>query len=130
MMILLVLLGGAVTGGGLFQEMSWSVVVFALLTIFIVRPIIGWISLLGTPQATDEKAVISFFGIRGLGSVYYLAYGLGHATFEVPHLLWSTIGLVILMSVILHGATVTPVMRRLDHGRKRRAIVQPHQLGT
>jgi NhaP-type Na+/H+ or K+/H+ antiporter len=66
----------------------------------------------------DEKAVIAFFGIRGLGSAYYLAYGLGVATFERPDLLWSALGLVILISVVLHGATVTPVMRYLDRRRK------------
>jgi sodium/hydrogen antiporter len=62
---------------------------------------------------------VAFFGIRGLGSVYYLAYGLGRAPFEKPDLLWGTIGLVILISVFLHGATVTPAMRYLDRRRKR-----------
>jgi NhaP-type Na+/H+ or K+/H+ antiporter len=120
MMILLVLFGGAITGGGLFQAISFEVVVYALLAIFIVRPLCGWISLLGRDQCFDEKAVISFFGIRGLGSAYYLAYGLGHAKFEQPDLLWSTTGLIVLISILLHGVTVTPVMRYLDRQRQKR----------
>jgi NhaP-type Na+/H+ or K+/H+ antiporter len=80
----------------------------------------AWISLAGSPQCADEKAVISFFGIRGLASAYYLAYALNHESFESPDLLWSTIGFVVLTSIVLHGATITPVMRYLD-GRNARS---------
>jgi NhaP-type Na+/H+ or K+/H+ antiporter len=117
MMILLVLFGGAISGGGLLREVTWAVVLFVVLTIFLVRPLIGWISLAGRDQPADEKAVISFFGILGLGSAYYLAYGLGHASFEQPNLLWGAVGLVMLCSIVLHGVTVTPVMRHLDRRR-------------
>ena len=123
MMMLLVLFGGAVADGGLFRAVSFEVVVYALLAVFLVRPLSGWISLLGRDQALDEKAVISFFGIRGLGSAYYLAYGLGHAKFEQPDLLWSTTGLIVLISILLHGTTVTPVMRYLDRQRQKRGDV-------
>jgi NhaP-type Na+/H+ or K+/H+ antiporter len=119
MMILLVLFGGAISGGGLFQEVTWAAVLFAVLTIFLVRPIIGWISLAGRDQPADEKVVIAFFGIRGLGTGYYLAYSLGAASFEQPNLLWSAAGLIVLGSIILHGVTVTPVMRHLDRRRQR-----------
>ncbi len=119
MMVLLVAFGGAVGAGGLFQGLGWNVVAFALVVIFLVRPVAGWISLAGAPHPAGEKAVIVFFGIRGLGSAYYLAYGLGHAQFEEPDLLWSAIGLVMLISIFLHGATVTPAMRHLDRRRKR-----------
>jgi NhaP-type Na+/H+ or K+/H+ antiporter len=84
MMILLVIFGGAITSGALFEPVSWSVVLFALVTIFLIRPLVGWVSLAGSSLPNDEKTVISFFGIRGLGSAYYLAYGLGHAPFEAP----------------------------------------------
>jgi NhaP-type Na+/H+ or K+/H+ antiporter len=114
MMILLVILGGAVVAGGLLRALTIEGVLFALIAIFIVRPLCGWLSLLGSNAATDEKAVISFFGIRGLGSAYYLAYGLNHGKFENPDLLWSVMGLTVLLSVTLHGVTVTPVMRWLD----------------
>ena len=123
MMMLLVLFGGAIADGGLFRAVSFEVVVYALLAVFLVRPLSGWISLLGRDQRLDEKAVISFFGIRGLGSAYYLAYGLGHAKFEQPDLLWSTTGLIVLISILLHGTTVTPVMRYLDRQRQKRGDV-------
>jgi NhaP-type Na+/H+ or K+/H+ antiporter len=118
MMVLLVLLGGAMTGGNIFAALTWQGAVFAGLAIFVVRPLAGWISLMGTDPPAGEKWAISFFGIRGLGSVYYLAYALHQAKFDGADVLWSTTAFIILVSIVLHGVTVTPVMRRLDHRRK------------
>jgi NhaP-type Na+/H+ or K+/H+ antiporter len=120
MMILLVIFGGAISAGGLISEMSWSMILFACGAIFIVRPLFGWISLLGAKAPAAERAMISFFGIRGAGSAYYLAYALGMTSFEAPDRLWSATALVVLISVVLHGATATPLMRHLDGARARR----------
>jgi NhaP-type Na+/H+ or K+/H+ antiporter len=118
MMVLLVLLGGAMTGGDLLAALTWQAAAFGLLALFVVRPLAGWIGLIGTDPPFGEKAAISFFGIRGIGSIYYLAYALQHAKFDTGHLLWSTAGFIILVSIVLHGITVTPAMRRLDYRRK------------
>jgi NhaP-type Na+/H+ or K+/H+ antiporter len=118
MMVLLVLLGGAMTGAGLFDALTWEAVAFGVLALFLVRPLAGWIGLIGTDRPNDEKMAISFFGIRGIGSVYYLAYALQEGSFDKPDLLWSTTAFIILVSVVLHGVTVTPVMRQLDRRRK------------
>jgi NhaP-type Na+/H+ or K+/H+ antiporter len=118
MMVLLVLLGGATTGGNLLAALTWQAAAFGLLALFVVRPLAGWIGLIGTDPPPGEKAAISFFGIRGIGSIYYLAYALQHAKFDNGHLLWSTAGFIILVSIVLHGITVTPTMRRLDYRRK------------
>jgi NhaP-type Na+/H+ or K+/H+ antiporter len=119
MMILLVIFGGALAGGGLLAAMTWEVIAFAALAIFVVRPASGMIGLIGSPSPVSDRAVVSFFGIRGLGSFYYLAYGLGHGRFEDPDLLWSAVSLVVLVSIVLHGVTVTPVMRALDRSAGR-----------
>jgi NhaP-type Na+/H+ or K+/H+ antiporter len=124
MMALLVVFGGALTAGGLLDALSWEGVVFGLLAIFLVRPLSGFVGLAGSGCPRDERAVISFYGIRGLGSVYYIAYALHHAEFESPDTVWSTLAFVVLVSVLLHGATVTPVMRYLDR-RRERASDQP-----
>jgi NhaP-type Na+/H+ or K+/H+ antiporter len=123
MMVLLVLLGGAMTGADLFQALTWEAAAFAALAIFVVRPLAGWIGLLGTDRPPDEKMAISFFGIRGLGSIYYLSYALQKESFDNPALLWSVTGFIILVSIVLHGVTVTPVMRSLDRRRKVMAQV-------
>jgi len=55
--------------------------------------------------------------VRGIGSVYYLSYAAGHATFADERWLWSTIAFTIAMSVFLHGVTATPAMAWLDRVR-------------
>lgn len=114
MMVLLVFFGGMLVQGGLLAGLTWPEAGFAVIALFVVRPLAGWISLAGSGRPVLERGVIAFFGIRGLGSVYYLAYGINHGTFEREPALFSTLGLVILTSILLHGVTVTPMMRRLD----------------
>jgi sodium/hydrogen antiporter len=126
MMALLVVFGGALTDGDLFQALTWEAVVFGLLALFVVRPLSGWIGLLGTRCPFAERAVISVYGIRGLGSVYYLSYALQKGSFEAPDLLWSTLAFIVLVSILLHGATVTPVMHYLDW-RQTRGHTQPER---
>jgi sodium/hydrogen antiporter len=114
MMALLVCFGAAIAEGSIFAALSWPVILVSVLVIFLVRPLCGWIGLSGARMTRSEKAAISFFGIRGLGSFYYLAFALGEAEFEASQILWVTVCLIVLISVVLHGAAVTPVMRLLD----------------
>lgn len=121
MMVLLVCFGAAIAEGSIFDALSAPVMMVALLVIFLVRPLSAWIGLIGEPQPLREKAAIAFFGIRGLGSFYYLAFALGETEFDQPNILWVTVCLVVLVSIVLHGTTVTPAMRHLDRHRKGRA---------
>lgn len=113
MMLLLFVFGGAIAGG-LLASLSWPAVLFALLCLFVVRPAAGMIGLIGTGRPVHERAIISFFGIRGVGSFYYLAYALNRAAFDESELLWAVTGFIVLASIIVHGVTVTPVMRYFD----------------
>lgn len=117
MMVLLVVFGGMLSATGLLTHWDWRVLAFALVSIFVVRPLTAIVSLLGTGRPWGERAIVSFFGIRGLGSVYYLAYALNHHTFENPGRLWDALALVVLLSILLHGITVTPAMRWMDRRR-------------
>ncbi|WP_429595958.1 cation:proton antiporter [Sphingomonas zeicaulis] len=126
MMILLLLLGGAVVAG-LTQPIGWAEFAAALAILLLVRPLCGLLGLAGFPADKREKMMIAFFGIRGVGSVYYLAYGLNHFPFANGNRLWAIVGLVVLLSILLHGLTVTPMMRMLDqtHGRDPDAPIPP-----
>lgn len=114
MMVLLVLFGGMLTGGELLSDIGWTNVLVAALVLLVIRPVIGYLGLIGVDRPPLEKFVIAFFGIRGLGSVYYLAFGLNHGDFPMQHTLWETLGLIVLGSILIHGLTVTPVMRHLS----------------
>ena len=62
----------------------------------------------------SERFVIGLFGIRGIGSFYYLAYAVNHSALAEKEILWAVTGFVVMCSILVHGMTVTPVMNRLD----------------
>jgi NhaP-type Na+/H+ or K+/H+ antiporter len=117
MMVLLVCFGAAIGEGSIFGALSWPVVITSALILLVVRPLSGWVGLIGFPATPLEKGAIAFFGIRGLGSFYYLAFALGQAEFEGAKVLWVTVCFVVLSSIIMHGVLVTPVMRWLDRSQ-------------
>lgn len=118
MMVLLLLFGGALVDG-LLRPLVWQDWLAAFAIILLVRPIMGLVAMIGLKADTSEKLTLAFFGIRGVGSFYYVAYALNHARFDDGERLWAIVGLVALLSILLHGLTVTPIMRLLDriHGR-------------
>jgi NhaP-type Na+/H+ or K+/H+ antiporter len=70
--ILTVLFGGAIAMG-IFDSLTWQMGIFALLFVLVVRPVFGYLSLIGTDLQPKERFGICFFGIRGMGSFFYLA---------------------------------------------------------
>ena len=119
MLLVLVLFGGMIAAG-LLEALTWPAVLAGLAFLFVIRPVCGWIGLTGLPQPRTEKAVIAFFDIRGIGSFYYLAYALNHSTIDGADQLWALVGFVVLVSIVVHGITVTPLMKLLE-GRPKRA---------
>jgi NhaP-type Na+/H+ or K+/H+ antiporter len=120
--MLLLLFGGAVVSGVL-APLTWQAALAGLALIFVIRPLAGFLSLRGAPGRTAEHWVIAAFGIRGIGSFYYLSYAMTHAEFERVDLLWATVGFVVLVSVVIHGVAVTPIMRVLDRSNERTQTV-------
>ena len=118
MMVLLLLFGGALVSG-ILAPLQWIDVVIASLVLLVVRPAAGLAGLTNMKATWSEKFTLSVFGIRGVGSFYYLAYGTNHGLFMNADRLWAIVSLVVLFSILLHGLTVTPIMRGLDrsHGR-------------
>jgi sodium/hydrogen antiporter len=116
---LIVLLGGFVAASGL-ASLTWEGAAVALLLLLVIRPLTGWLAGLGGPAGPRERGVTAFFGIRGIGSLFYLAYALGQADFGVPaDELWAVVAFTVLASLVVHGVTATPVMARLDSLRDR-----------
>jgi len=112
--ILLLALGAAVVGG-LLSPVGVGAVLCTVLLLLVVRPFTGLIAQLGLRVPRRDKLTISFFGIRGIGSIYYLAHGLHEGNFATDaKVLWSVVGLVILTSIFLHGITSGPWMSRIE----------------
>ena len=114
--LLLVLLGGAVADGVL-SGLGWRGAIAGVLIVLVVRPVAGLLSMLRTSTPPGERTAIAFFGVRGIGSIYYLAYALEKADFADDQKLWAVVAFIVLVSVVLHGLTASPVIRRLDDWR-------------
>ncbi len=116
MMLLLVLFGGALANG-LLSSLTWTDALVGLAVVFVIRPIAGLIAMTGSDQPLRERLLLAFLGIRGVGSVYYLAYGINHGDFGNSERLWAVVGFIILLSIVVHGVTATPLLERLTHRR-------------
>lgn len=85
--------------------------VVAAALFFVVRPAATWVGLLGTPTTRAQRVLIAWLGIRGAGTLFYLAY----AAHERPSSV-TAIGdvalTVVVASIVLHGVTATPLLRR------------------
>jgi NhaP-type Na+/H+ or K+/H+ antiporter len=101
-----------VTGAMLaFNHVSAGTALFVLLFFVVVRPVSVWLGLLGAPVSRDQRLLISWFGIRGIGSIYYLMYALNQG---LPRPLAEPVIAVTLatvtVSIVVHGVSMTPLM--------------------
>ncbi|OWU84752.1 sodium:proton antiporter [Oceanicola sp. 22II-s10i] len=109
--ILLVLLGSLMPL--LWSELDWrhSLIGFGLL--LVIRPLAGWLGLLGSGLKGGARWLTAFYGVRGIGSVYYLAYASGHIEFANDRALWALVVHVIFASTVIHGLTARSAVRRI-----------------
>ena len=110
--VLLLWFGGQLTTG-LLSGLRPSEVVLALALLLIVRPLAGWLASVGLGGPKDERLALSIFGIRGMGTIFYLAYGANHASFDDMASAWRVAAIAILGSIVLHGVSAPIVMRRI-----------------
>ncbi len=114
---LLLLFGGALVSG-IFHALTWRGAAVAVLLVFVVRPASGLIALARSKLTPAERMTVAFFGIRGFGSVYYLAYALSAATFAAADELWAIVALTMVVSIAVHGVSATPAMKVIDRSRR------------
>ena len=92
----------------------------ALILFAVIRPLATSVALAGTRLSRPQRAFIAWFGVRGVGSVYYLAFALAHGVAGLTARLLADITLVVVAtSIVLHGVSVTPLMQRYSARRRR-----------
>jgi NhaP-type Na+/H+ or K+/H+ antiporter len=111
--VILLLFGGALVSG-ILSSLTWRMAAFSLIFLLIIRPLAAYVSLLGLAISPAERLAISFLGIRGIGSIFYLAFALSVQPYAEEAQLWSLISLTILCSITLHGLTANPIMKYLE----------------
>jgi NhaP-type Na+/H+ or K+/H+ antiporter len=92
---------------------GWGLV---LLVVFVVRPLAGVVALLGTHVPLRERAFIAFFGVRGVGSLFYASIVVTSGALpddETRIVLWTIVALTV-VSIVVHGLAGDPARRRID----------------
>jgi NhaP-type Na+/H+ or K+/H+ antiporter len=108
----LLLLGSVLPIGGVL-ELGWPVIVAALGLIFVVRPVSVIVALLLSVRPWRERLFIAWFGIRGVGSIYYLGFAFSVLTPADARPLFSVVTVAIGLSIVLHGLSSSALTRRL-----------------
>lgn len=107
-------------GGSLFiDSWSWRAVALALFVFAVVRPVSVMTGLIGTRTTWTIRGLIGWFGVRGIGSLYYLMYAIQHGLPEALALeLMQLTLIVVTLSIFIHGTSVKPLLSRFWRYRR------------
>ena len=113
---------GVITIGLLVSAVTWQPAScwFVPLVLLVIRPLAVAMGLAGSSTSRTQRRLIGWFGIRGIGSMFYLAYALNHGV--PPELASTLVALtmsVVVTSIVVHGVSVTPLMARYRQRRTR-----------
>jgi NhaP-type Na+/H+ or K+/H+ antiporter len=98
-----------------------TVALFAVLMVFVVRPLSVLLVVRRSMLPKAQRRLVAWFGVRGVGSLFYLAFVLSHplgqglATTLLSAVLWT-----ITLSIVVHGISATPAMARYQARRDAR----------
>ena len=113
---LVLLLGGMVS----VQNWNWQTVSTAIFLFVIARPVSVMLGLWGSDSSTRVRSIVGWFGVRGIGSIYYLMYAINHGLPKnmVQDMIQITI-VVVMLSIVVHGTSVKPLLDKFWPKRKR-----------
>ncbi len=108
-LVLILLIGGTL----FLDSWSWRGLALALFVFTVARPLSVVIGLMGTRTPWRIRGLAGWFGVRGIGSLYYLMYAIQHGlTEEVALELIHLILIVVTLSIFVHGVSVKPLLGR------------------
>jgi sodium/hydrogen antiporter len=115
-MVLILLIGGTL----FLDSWSWRAVGLALFLFMVARPLSALAGLSGTRTSWPIRGMVGWFGVRGIGSLYYLMYAIQHGLPEDLALELIQLTLIaVSLSILVHGTSVKPLMSRFWRHRKR-----------
>lgn len=108
-LVLVLLLGGML----FFDSWSLRAVGLALFLFVVVRPVSVFLGLLGSGTSFRLRMLVGWFGVRGIGSIYYLMFAIVFGLPEDLSVEFIHITLVVIvLSIIIHGLTVKPMISK------------------
>lgn len=110
-------------GAVLVENLTWDVIWLAPLLFLVIRPAAVLAGLARTKMSLGQRTLTCWFGIRGLGSVFYLTYALSEGVPEgIAGRLASIVISVVAVSILVHGISVTPIMDRYENGKYKSKV--------
>lgn len=101
------------------EHLSWAVLLYAVLSLTVIRMVPVFICLLGTSHRMDTKLFAGWFGPRGLASIVFIVIVLGEKLPGSDTLL-ITVSTTILLSVVFHGLSANPLVSAYSERIKAR----------
>lgn len=115
--VAIVLLVGAMISTGYWSTAGLGI---AALLFFVIRPVSVWLGVVGMPPKDAPRRLLGWFGIRGIGSVYYVVYIARHGVEGAAATeLVSCAFTVIAASILVHGISAAPLMELYQRRRSR-----------
>jgi NhaP-type Na+/H+ or K+/H+ antiporter len=116
--IVIVLIVGALLGP---STTSLQALGFSAVLLLIIRPVAVIAGLVGRGRPRLERGLLAWFGIRGVGSIYYLMFAIQHGVpDDLAEQLIALVITTVAVSTVVHGASVTPLMARYAHATESR----------
>jgi len=104
---------GAMIVSNLFGQLSVSYVLFALLSLTVIRMLPTFLSLQGLGCRVEQKLFIGWFGPRGLASIVFVVIILGEENLQHANEISLIVACAVTLSVILHGVSANPWSKRI-----------------
>lgn len=116
--VTVVIVIGAMLWAVQWHSAGWWLVPLLLL---FIRPVAVALGLLRSSSLTGQRWLIAWFGIRGVGSLYYLMYAINHGvSSRLADQLTALTLTVVVTSIVVHGISVTPLMAAYERAMRRR----------
>ncbi|MEV4421066.1 cation:proton antiporter [Patulibacter sp. NPDC049589] len=103
---------------------GWALVV---LVVLVIRPAAGLIATIGSTMPLADRAFVSFFGVRGVGSLFYASVVVTSGALpdgEAAVVLWTVVALTV-VSIVVHGLAGDPARSALDRYSRRARDATP-----
>jgi sodium/hydrogen antiporter len=116
--VVLIMLGSFLRWGD-FAAVGWPLLIFPLIVIFLIRPALTLLATLGGGFSRIDRVYWGWFGVRGIGSIYYMSYAFGQGVEDsVARTIFAITTATILMSSLFHGVSMRPFLHRFAPGLK------------
>lgn len=123
LIVVWIIIFGSTIMNGILAMTDWKGILFSALFVVVVRPLAGLISLAGIKDTFKSKLALSFLGIRGVGTIFYLSWAfLQTDVFENKLELYSISVHIILFSIILHGLTAPSIISYFQKNREEHSL--------